>query len=277
VRRVLTLLVLLTSSFAAHAGPVWYALAWKGAPSTFGTIDPSTGVVAPIAITTATLGRDLAVSPTGQLYGIFGDGDESLYTIDRLTGSTTLIGAFGIGIQTLAFRSDGALFGASYTGVYSIDPGNAAATLLGPSGIGFNMDNLRFDASDNLYVMSAEANSRLFRLNQTSGAATLIGASGVDDISLGGFLNGAFLGTNFSGSQRLVSVDPTTGLAGEGPFTGGVTYVIALDPTTVPEPGTVVLFGVGLLGVCGVRVRDVLVTLNHKPIKLSGGKRIYRL
>jgi len=76
--------------------------------------------------------------------------------------------------------------------------------------------------------------------------AGTIGASGVDNISLGGFSSGAFPGTNVTDQPRLVSVNPLTG-ATEGAATGGVIYLIALDPTSVPEPATVATFAVGLI------------------------------
>jgi hypothetical protein len=101
-----------------------------------------------------------------------------------------------------------------------------------------------------LYVMSAEANSLLYLVNQTTAATTLIGASGTDDISLGAFYGGVFLGTNVTDVPRIVSVNPANGLATLGaPTTGGMIYLIALDPTSVPEPGTVGMLaaGAGLL------------------------------
>jgi DNA-binding beta-propeller fold protein YncE len=260
MRTVLLAAALLASAFSAHAGPVWYALAFKApdvAPtSVFGTIDPATGVVTPIGVTPATLGHDIAVSPGGQVYGTFGDSSESLYSIDKLTGATTLIGAFGADIHTLAFRSDGALFGASTTDLYKINPATGAATLVGATGMGTDTDNIRFDPLGILYVMSAESDSRLFTLNQTTGAATLIGSSGTDDISLGGFLGGAFLGTNADpgGEARLVSVNPLTGAATLGATTDNTIYVIALDPTSVPEPGTIVLLSLPL-GILLIRRR----------------------
>jgi DNA-binding beta-propeller fold protein YncE len=237
-------IALFSSALSLQAGSVWYALAWRGTPSTFGTIDPNTGTVTSLGITPVNLGRDIAVSPTGQVYGIFGESDETLYTIDKNTGATAVVGALPAGVHTLAFRPDGALFGASLTEVYSLNPASGAGTLLGLPG--FNMDNLRFDSAGNLYVMSAEPASRLFTLNQTTAAATLLGDSGVDDISLGGYLDGAFLGTHDNAGPRLVSINPLNGAAIEGAFTGGNIYVIALDPTSVPEPGTLVLLTAGL-------------------------------
>src|SRR4051812_2834675 len=86
-----TCLLALTLGSTLHAGPVFYALAWRTNPGTFGTIDPSTGVVTPIGGASITVGRDLAISPiTGTIYAI---NDTDLITIDRLTGTPTIVGS----------------------------------------------------------------------------------------------------------------------------------------------------------------------------------------
>jgi hypothetical protein len=249
---------LVSSALSLHAGPVFYAISFTSGDTppapVFGTIDPFTGVVTPIGPAMPPASHDLAIAPNGQVFGIFDD--TSLYTIDKVTGSTALIGTFGGGveIQTMAFRSDGVLFGADDTSLYTINPATAATALVGSLGLGAGLDNIRFDGSGNLHVMTAEASSLLYLVNQTLGTASLIGASGTDDISLGAFYGGVFLGTNVTDVPRVVSVDPTTGLATLGASTGGVIYMFALDPTSVPEPGTVGLIALGL-GALGLRLR----------------------
>ena len=75
----------------------------------FGTIDPSTGAVTTIGPNTPNLSHDLAVSPSGVVYAIFGD---SLYTIDKTTGiASSAIGVLPADLQSIAFRPDGVLFG----------------------------------------------------------------------------------------------------------------------------------------------------------------------
>jgi hypothetical protein len=243
--RFLLLAALLSSSLTLQAGPVFYALSFK-APDVspvgvFGTIDPSTGSVTQIGPNTPDQSHDLAVSPSGVVYAIFGD---ALYTVDKTTGvASSAIGILPIGLQSIAFRPDGALFGVTASDLYTVDPATAAGALIGS--IGLDLDNIRFDDAGNLYTMTAEPNSLLYRVNQTTAAPTLIGASGADDISLGAFYGGVFLGTNYTSGPQVVSVKPLTGAATLGASTDMI-YLFALDPTSVPEPGTVGMLGAGL-------------------------------
>jgi hypothetical protein len=95
--------------------------------------------------------------------------------------------------------------------------------------------------------MSSDSNSLLYTLSQVTGASTLIGASGVNDTSLGAFVGGVFYGTNQVGTDdHIVQIDPSTGQGTEGALTDNI-YIFAMDPTSVPEPGTVGLLGAGIV------------------------------
>jgi hypothetical protein len=235
-------ILFVASGLSLQAGATFYAVSFDN--GAFGTIDPFTGIFNQIGSALSGQAHDLTVASNGTVYAVVGT---NLDTIDKVTGVATIIGAVPTGLQSLAFRSDGTLFGASYTDLFTVNPSTANATDLGALGLGagVNADNIRFGGST-LYVMSAETNSRLFTLNQTTGAATLVGASGVDDISLGAFLGGTFYGTNQLGgvTDHIVSVVPATGAATEGATTNDI-YVFALDPTSVPEPSTLLLIGAG--------------------------------
>jgi hypothetical protein len=229
---------------ALHASAVFYAVSF-GSPSNFGTFDPFTGAFSPVGPGLAGYVHDIAVSPNGTVYAVDGT---TLVTIDKSTGVETTIGTFPAAIQTLAFRSDGTLFGASYVDLYTVDPNTAGATVVGYMGLPANADNIRFGGSGALYVMSAESDSGLYTLNQTTAASTLVGQSGVDDTSLGAFLGGTFYGTNIVGGtdNHVVQIDPNTGLGSEGAITSN-TYLFALDPTSVPEPSTLLAAAGGLV------------------------------
>jgi outer membrane protein assembly factor BamB len=249
LHRFAGLLVLLgTSVLGLHAGPVFYTMSFGDAPA-LGTIDPNTGTVTPIGAPLTGFGHDITVSPSGAVYEII---DDNLFSINKTTGVSALIGALPTDAQSLAFRSDGTLFVGSHADLYTVNPLTAAGTLIGSMNLPASADNIRFGPSGNLYVMSAEANSGLYLLNTSTGASTFVGLSGQDDISLGAFYNGVFLGTNAPVTGQMVTVNPATGAATIGAPTNGI-YLFALDPTSVPEPGTfgLLLAGAGLL--CFVR------------------------
>ena len=246
------LVFLLLSVFALHAGPTFYTMSFATSPI-FGTIDPNTGAVTTIGAPLTGYGHDITVSPAGLVYAIV-DGD--LLSIDKSTGVGSTIGALPTDAGSLAFRSDGTLFVATHTALYTVDPLTVGATLLGPMGLPANADNIRFDGSGNLYVMSAESNSGLYSLNTATGSASFIGLSGQDDISLGAFYGGVFLGTNAPSISQIVTVNPSTGAATTGALTNNI-YLFALDPTSVPEPGTfgLLLAGATIVGFARKRVR----------------------
>jgi hypothetical protein len=247
------LIFLLGSFFVLHAGPVFYAMSYADSP-VFGTIDPNTGTVSPIGTPLTGFGHDVTVSPSGAVFAIV---DDNLLSIDKTTGVASTIGALPADAQSLAFRTDGTLFLGSHTALFLVNPLTAGGTLIGPMNLPVNADNIRFDGSGNLYVMSAEANSALYLLNTSTGATTFVGLSGQDDISLGAFYGGVFLGTNAPVTGQIVTVNPATGAGTIGAPVNG-TYLFALDPRSVPEPGTFgMLLAGAMLVVARVRTRRV--------------------
>ncbi len=90
----------------------------------------------------------LAFDQTGVLYGLsqgVTDGGNKLYTIDQVTGATTLVGALGVGesaVGGLAFAPDGTLFATlsdqnpTAATLYTLDKSTGAASLVG--NVGFN-------------------------------------------------------------------------------------------------------------------------------------------
>jgi Repeat of unknown function (DUF6923)/PEP-CTERM motif len=115
----------------------------SGGPRRLGTFDPATGVITDIG----SLGDNfssLTFSPTGQLYGVTGDGanvPETLYTIDKATAATTFFQTLGDGAdgEVIAFNPvDGLIYHWSGNGTIvfeSVDPNTHTVTIIPQSGV----------------------------------------------------------------------------------------------------------------------------------------------
>ncbi|MFQ5864131.1 MAG: choice-of-anchor D domain-containing protein [bacterium] len=134
----------------------------------------------------------ITLAEPGVVYGTTGHVDGgNLLRIDPATGAATVIGATGLSaVPGLAIDSNGRIFGAeASTGkLYRIDAATGAATFATNPGLSF-LDGIAFDKNDNLY--GVDVNRDLYKINPTTGAATLIGNTG----------------ENISG----LAFDPTTG------------------------------------------------------------------
>lgn len=113
---------------------------WLGGD--FYTIDTATGLETIIAANALNTWVGMAFDPTdGTLYGSLGYGDDAIYTINKITGTSTLVGPTGLGGSTpdIAFDAAGNLYGLKGGGggtnnLISIDKSTGAGTVIGPIG-----------------------------------------------------------------------------------------------------------------------------------------------
>ena len=121
-------------------------------------------------------------------------GPSSLYQVDPITGSTTLIGATGVGVLTgLAWDpAKGVLLGVERgapSRLVSLDPDTGAAEVIGSTGI--QAESLEFGPDGRLYAGGAGLNQgEIHVLDPTSGASTLIGHTGVTSALIGSLVLG---------------------------------------------------------------------------------------
>jgi len=116
---------------------VW--IAEGGGASTFGTLDPTTGISSAIGLTG--VGPISGLAYNGTMYGIAGGGSPAdLYTINMGTGVATVVGSAGIGAGSLQFGPDANLYAGGDNddggNLYRINTGTGAATLVGATGFG---------------------------------------------------------------------------------------------------------------------------------------------
>jgi hypothetical protein len=146
----------------------------------------------------------------------------NLWTIDHITGTMTLIGDTGLGLNGLAWDDvTQTLYGCSGTDLYSINPLTAASALIGAMGNGGGtMIGIAFDKLGNMYGEDL-GDDNFYSINPTTGAATIIGSLGIDlnyaqDMAFDKDDNICYI-TGYKGSTAgggaLYSVSTSTGLA----------------------------------------------------------------
>lgn len=107
---------------------------------------------------------------------------DSLYKMNVTTGVPTLIGSLGFsGVMDFAFDSTGTLWGVNSTDLWKINLTTGAGThVTAVSGTGGCLMGLAFDAADNLYGTEwCSGNSPLYKIDPSTGVATVVGITGI--------------------------------------------------------------------------------------------------
>ena len=159
------------------------------------TLDLSTGAATLVG---SPLGQNLMImgmtcSPDGTLYAV-GQTDSnnsdfnSLYTVDRETGLASRVGSTGVLVpggvysgffMALDFAPDGTLYGANTSALYTIDPLTGQATkVVDFTGVTMVM-GLAVAKDWSFYVSDYVAQSKIYAVDVSTGAATPVVNSGL--------------------------------------------------------------------------------------------------
>ena len=243
----------------------------------FGTIETSTGAFTQIGQPSRVYAdfASLTFGPGGKLYALSDENNITLNTINTVTGAATLIGSTNLhnylGVNDivsygLASTPDGSLFAYrgdthSKTLLFQLDPATAAPTQIG--GVGSLIQGgFQGDDSGNLYATGGNigppypSGKGIYRINPTTAAGTLIGES-----SAGAGLALAFANHMMYSFVPDGTIDRLDLTNGQSTFVStynvsaiGIIYGAAA-PHAVPEPSTLCLTAVGLLGFAARAIR----------------------
>jgi hypothetical protein len=235
----------------AAAGPFAYTVDGFG---DFARLDLGSGSSTFIANNSITTG--LGYGPGNALFGVT-SGNEFV-RVNPHTGATTPIGPTGISTVVFAGLGNSALYAIdSNDSLYRVNPNTGHSSLVGPTGLPglTNFSNsMAGDGTRLFYTLNVPSGteSMLYSLNLTTGHAHLIGGTGVNDIVGAAFVAGKLYG--FESGGQIVTINTTTGQATTGAFGPPLIFggVDVHPPITtlaaVPEPSTLLLFGLGAAG-----------------------------
>jgi hypothetical protein len=195
---------------------------------------------------------------------LYGLGSEShLYTINTTTGAVTPVGsAFspvlsGVNFGLAAATTAGPLYVASDLGQnLGLNPTTGVATA-GPSYTGAALDTIAYDHINNSYLGISAVTHNLYTVVPTTGAETLIGATGVNfldriGLSVSPTLNAAYFSGTIGTQSGFYSINPSTGalsfignVGTPGEFMSGLDSITDTGIIVVPEPASAALLAIG--------------------------------
>lgn len=131
-----------------------------------------------------------------------------------------------------------------------IDTVTFNSTLIGATGVEGTFGDMAWDrTTGTMYFVAGRSNNNLYTLDLSTGAATLVGSHGVDDLfGLAVNASGQLFAQSTDSSDNFYSLNKLTGAAtlvgGDGVYTGGLTFNTALNEMILLEAGSASVFEV---------------------------------
>lgn len=227
-------------------------------PSTLVEIDPASGAlvqtIGPVGYVVNGLTFDVT---TGLLYGSTSLRDPNyngLIVIDMATGAGTPIGVDGWGlpflqaVTNITTNAAGDMYGwwEGTDDLVSIDKTTGVATLVGDSGLSTSLNGLSFDTAGSLLMVNSDG--RYYLVDPLTGGATFINSLSTR-AHHGDFhpVSNLYYGINENAinPRAIIVADLSTDTEFAPLPTVDDLHTLTFVP--VPEPGTLALFGLGLL------------------------------
>ena len=265
VMKILIFILLLATLAGSQAKAVLFAnQLGSGNPlssSILLTVDPITGASTEVGPIGPPLMTGIAFGPDGTLYGGSAEFFPKLFTIDPTTGAGNVVGELGgtFIFTGIAFSPDGILYGVDEFGpLFTIDTTTGTRSIIGTTeysnrGLAFAPDGTLYSTGQ---TQGGINENGLFSIDTTTGAATLVGPIGG-----GSFISGLTFtpdGTLFAVdivNSRLLTLDPTTGAGSVvGPLGRDTVHGLTFR-ADIPEPTTLAILGLGLVGLGAMRRR----------------------
>lgn len=197
---------------------------------------------------------------------VYGITHNKLYSIDSTTGSSSRIRLNWSGVSGFnrlssanSLVSHGGLLytannynygGYNYHQLLSIDPTTGNVRTVGDFAGYKTSGDMAFDSKGVLYTtVNGRGTSWLAQVDLVTGATTLLGNTGFQNVYGLAYMDGTLTGLTSSG--RMIGIDALTGKGSLLGYTGQSAW--GADATAVPIPGAVWLLGSGLLGLMGFR------------------------
>jgi uncharacterized repeat protein (TIGR03803 family) len=216
------------------------------------------------------------------LYGTTGGPSDpgNLYTINPATGFATLVGPLvdasnnHYAVTGLAFGSNGVLYGSTSANsptlpgeLLTINTITGRVSTVGTFGFA-TMADLTFDSANSTLYGTAAFSADLYSINPGTGAATVVGASGIPTAGLAGIglaanASGTVFGTPNAASGNLYTYNVSTGAATAGPALTGAPFGTNGSIDALAFDSSSILFGVDLNRTDNVTPRaSDLITIN---------------
>ncbi len=194
-------------------------------------INLATGVAAQLGATGFGKIEGLALSPTGELFGVhlIPSQPAQLVRCSTTTGACTAVGttsAISGGTAGLAFNSTGQLFLATSSVIFTVNTTTGAATALssasGPAISGLASGATSANCTSGLYALAGNADAgKFYCVNTTTGALSLLGTlvgltpttaidGGIDGDRSTGFIWGITNPSDANAAAQVYSINPTT-------------------------------------------------------------------